>query len=204
MKNLFLAGILVFSLSAAQAQTKSKSSKKKSESAYAKINADSQDRLNSLRTDALEADSMRILEDSLAAVVLDSTRTAWKMNKTNEIDSINQVNFTNLAQTREKQRNMERNWQIIYKSAKLNPANWQQVSYLNSDFENKVTATNQDEMLAAEAKSAKLEELKKERKTKLNNLVGKSATKRLDKEQKKFNEKNPGVFTETETLVEIQ
>ena len=184
MKNLFLAAIILVSASAAQAQTKSSKSKTKNSTAYAKMNADKQQKLNNLRLDALEADSLRILEDSLSYAQLDSTRNAWKMQKTNEIDSINNETFTSLAGTRESQRVQERNWQVAYKSAKISPAKWQQVSYINTDYTNAVSDVKADEMMSAEDKAAKLEAIEKDKQMKLKNLVGKSASKRLAKAEK--------------------
>lgn len=191
MKKLLIP-ILLFSFSVANAQTKSKATKNKETQAYAKISKDKRAKMDEMRAQTMEADSMRVADDSLNEAYFDSTRMAWVAGKEHEIDSSNTSLYSQMAQDKEMTSMYEHNEAMINKSAKLSVNETYKLKVINSTYRDKATAINSNIELDAAAKSSQLSALNTERTAKIKAALGKSDYRKYNKAEQRFMKKNPG------------
>lgn len=197
-KILMTLAVIATTFFAAEAQTKKKKSSKKStpsadtrlKSDIAKIKTDKKMLFDSLRTQSLQEDSMRLAEDSIMEFQTDSMRMAWKEQKLKEVDSINQEKWKNAAQEKEAWYDFNRNQDMFNKKAKLNDMKGRQVKAINQEYSEKAEVVRNMVDLSPADRMQQYTALNNERRQKIQEIVGKKTEAKLEKIRKEFSVNN--------------
>ena len=199
MKKIFLSlvvALTVFSVQAQKTKQKQSSKSKKSQAEYAKKAEERQEKMSMQRTELLEADSLRKLDDSLAMARLTFERDSFKMKRTMEIDSVNNVKYKTIAVDQEQYSIDARSSALIYKEAKLGTVEGRQVSDINMMYAQKAMLVRDDIMKTDEQRKAEYAALNAERRMKIQAILGKGKERKLEKERQAYTSKNASGFTQ--------
>lgn len=195
MKKIFLmAAVALFAVTVADAQTKSRkkarSTESKLNSDIAKIKSEKAQAMEEQRLARLATDSMRRESEAMEEMQKDSMRMAWKEQRLAQVDSANQVKWTQQFLETDMAYSTARSQSAINRAAKLTDYQAQQASAINSMYNEKAKTIMLDSMLTEDVKQQQLTALNTERREKLKATIGKSKEKKLEKERIKYMAKN--------------
>lgn len=199
MKRIFLTCAVAMSIFVADAQNKSGTKKtkvnyqKKEASAkaeFAKKELERQQNIETERVERLWADSVRKENDRIAEEKFAAERTAWKEARLKLIDSMNMEKYKSQSAETEKWAKINRNRDEVNRAAKLNINQGRQVNYINQTYHSKAQLVRDNTTLSDEQKKEQLASLNMERRSKIKAVIGNSKEKRLDRERKKYHQKN--------------
>ncbi|RYD73271.1 MAG: hypothetical protein EOP53_20415 [Sphingobacteriales bacterium] len=198
MKKILLTSLVVaMGFFAAEAQTKKKSKKakqptaeQKQKAALAKLENDRQAKFETMRLERLEADSMRLADESKEEFVKDSLRQDWKAKRLAEVDSTNKVNWTKTVGDKEAWYDHERSQNAILKSAGVADVQGRKVKAINEQYNDRAKAVKLDSTLSQEQVTTQLASINDERRAKIKEVVGSSKERKLEKARKSYSKKN--------------
>lgn len=195
MKRIILVCVAAFSIFAADAQVKKshKKAKKPSKEAIAVAKFNKREAEKSLarkaQLDSLTSiDSLRLVNDSLADVQMETNRVAYREAGLKAIDSTNKETYASLIKQGNNTDLQNKASVDLSKEAKLSTYESRQVDYINQQYNEKAKILLQG--TDALQKRQELAALNDERRAKIRAVVGKGKERRLEKDRKEYAQKN--------------
>lgn len=199
MKKIILAFIVAMSFFAAEAQTttKSKKAKKtyvsseskakaKQKAEYARIQRETDKKIEEYKMASFQADSMRIDSERVARENFELERKAYLENRTREQDSTNKVTWKRLSDEKEQSIKTEQSLDAVSKAAHLSSYEGRQVKAINQLYHDRARIIRDNTLLTEDQKKQQLVALNAERRAKIKAVVGRSKDKKLEKERKEY------------------
>ncbi|MEJ7625945.1 MAG: hypothetical protein WKF35_03695 [Ferruginibacter sp.] len=198
MKKILLATIVAMSFMVADAQTtKSKKSKKKyvspeakakakQKAEYARIQKETDLKIEEYKTASYQEDSLRMDSDRVAKEIFDLERKTYLENKTKEQDSTNKLTWKKLSDEKEQWTKTDQSYDAVHKAANLGTYESRQVKVINQTYYDKAMFVQNNVEITDDVKKQQLVALNTERRTKIKAVIGSSKDKKLEKERKEY------------------
>ena len=202
MKKILLATIVALSFFVADAQTTTSKSKKKkakktyvsSESKakarqkaeYARIQKETDKKIEDYRLASFQEDSMRIDSERVAKENFEIERKLYLETKTREQDSVKQLTVKKLNEQKELSIKTDQTLDAINRAANLSTYQGGQVKIINQTYNDKARMVRENLVLTDEQRKQELTTLNTERKAKITAVLGKARHKKLEKERREY------------------